>query len=240
VHCWDLVKATPIAVYENPEDIGAIAVSPVGNTLACGGEKGNVYLWDTATGKQLAVLPGKDPIQELAFSPDAKVLALIAIGEGNPANPGPGEVIVWDVPNRRRLATVSDRDTFEALSFSPNGKALAVGNGDNAIKLYEPTTGKLFSSLQVALWRPRQLVFSPDGVVLAVGGGDLNVGLDFNAGEVKFWHLGLKSVLYTLQANDDMIEAMSLSPNGKLLAVAGSSIKVWDVESLMTNMKKRD
>jgi WD40 repeat protein len=65
-----------------PRDVlSCAAVSPNGRLLATGlvldhgNGPGEIILWDTRSGKQLAVLGGFAPIETLAFSPDSELLA---------------------------------------------------------------------------------------------------------------------------------------------------------------------
>src|SRR5262249_19901114 len=57
-------------------EIKVLAFSPDGQTLAVGGQKAIIRLWDTASGKEQATLSGHlAEIKVLAFSPDGSTLA---------------------------------------------------------------------------------------------------------------------------------------------------------------------
>src|SRR5262249_6432375 len=71
-----------------PTRVAALAFSPDGRILACGGQDGGIRLWDVSTGKQLPRLPGHwGAVEALRFSPDG---ALLASGSADTTG------LVWD------------------------------------------------------------------------------------------------------------------------------------------------
>ena len=100
-------------------DVGSVAFSPDGKTLAAGyspvgvvGGVGGVVLWDVAARKRLGdePLPVKEGyVRSVAFSPDGKTLAAgynvgadadadaDAAAAGNNVGAGVGGVVLWDV-----------------------------------------------------------------------------------------------------------------------------------------------
>ena len=83
------------------ERLFRVRVSPDGTLLAAGdGPRGNVYLWDTRSGKRVTVLRTKGfTIHGLAFSPDSRLLATTGVKSKT--------IEVWDVST---LAKPSPRD----------------------------------------------------------------------------------------------------------------------------------
>lgn len=62
---------------------------------------------------------------DLAFSPDGRLLAACAIGEGSTREKPIGEITVWDVSTGKHRATWRlDEAEPSALAFSPDGKKL--------------------------------------------------------------------------------------------------------------------
>ncbi|MBL8792887.1 MAG: PQQ-binding-like beta-propeller repeat protein [Planctomycetia bacterium] len=121
--------------------ITSLAVSPDGRLVASGDAHGEVYLWESATGRPLHVLAaGRGAVRALAFTPDSRQLATV----GSLASPSPVGVMVanprvslaalrlWDIGSGQELHCFSDRaKPGTALSFSPDGRFLA-GSGSNS------------------------------------------------------------------------------------------------------------
>jgi eukaryotic-like serine/threonine-protein kinase len=113
--------------------IRLLAVSPDGK-LAATADQATAYLWDTRTGRQLALLKlAPASVGVLQFSPDARLLAVAA---GN-------EIRLFDTEtgaDRRRLS--GHRASVGALSFRPDGGALLSRTIDGEVKLWDLTTGE--------------------------------------------------------------------------------------------------
>ncbi|MFN3649946.1 MAG: WD40 repeat domain-containing protein [Armatimonadota bacterium] len=94
IRVWDTATGRPLPLKSKAGFIGDVAISPDGRTAASGTFSGSqVTLWDLATNRVVATLPGADPdrsVLALAFSADGRTLA---VGEGD-------RIRVWDVPQR--------------------------------------------------------------------------------------------------------------------------------------------
>src|SRR5262245_33016273 len=84
-----------------------------------------------------------------------------------------------------RLAAAHRVDAFNSVAFSPDGRWLASGSADNAVKLWDASSGKLVRSLEGHRDSVRSVAFSPDGRWLASGSNDDAVRLwDASSGEL--------------------------------------------------------
>ena len=132
-----------------------VACSPDGQTIATCGYDQAVRLWDAATGKKIADLPGhKWDVLSVEFSPDGKTLASGDLS---------GLVKLWDVAAKKSIRDLDaaflyvenrlqDVGGARVLRFTLDGKTLIVGgtapkNGGNVqgeptLALYDPQTGK--------------------------------------------------------------------------------------------------
>jgi hypothetical protein len=112
-----------------------VAVSPNGRTLAFGGERGAVALYDLSTGQEIRWL-AKFPefLSTVAFSADGKTLAL-----ASSRAPTIHLVEVLTGQERRRLVGANAAPT--ALAFSADGKMLISGHVDTTVLVWDLTGG---------------------------------------------------------------------------------------------------
>jgi WD40 repeat protein len=119
---WELATGKPVRRFQvGGGSMAQLAVTPDGRTLATLGVPDNpgvgpqVALWDAATGKRLATLPGLDDALSLAFSPSGKSLA----------TGGARAVRLWEVPTGKEIdPTTGHHGPVQALAFSADGKSL--------------------------------------------------------------------------------------------------------------------
>lgn len=241
-------RLPPLAEHTNA--VLDVAFSPDGSLVASGSAgRGDIVLWDPATGQALATLVGPSSVAPvLAFSPDGRTLA---------SGHFDGTVILWDVAQRAsRQRIQAHADWVLSLAFSPDGRLLASGSRDQTVRLWTVATGEPKGEplRGHANW-VTSLAFSPDGRVLASGGGDGIVRLwDAATGAPLFsplaghsrpvWHLLFEArnegpVLVSLGNEGSVVEwelttgrplhppllfgfeseAMDISPDGRWLAI---------------------
>jgi WD40 repeat protein len=174
----------PAAVAESAA-AGRPAFSPNGSLLALAGREkgpagpavGKVYLWHTATGKQVCTIPeSKDQLPVLAFSADGKVLATAA---GT-------EIVLRAAATGMELRRLESSSAVEVLAFSPDGRTLATATArpDHAVDLWELATGRLRAHFGGHAAPITCLLFAAGGNLLASGSADTTVVLWDASGRV--------------------------------------------------------
>lgn len=92
------------------------AFSPDGRLLAAGDLSGPIRIWETASGRLVATLPGHpEETSAVAFSPDGRTLASMGFHQ---------DLKLWQTATWRELHSVNLPEAAHHLVFSPGGKRL--------------------------------------------------------------------------------------------------------------------
>jgi len=129
---------------------------------------------------------------------------------------------LWKLAHSDRLTLRAPDKTFTSVAVSPDGKTLATVISDmrtmspeNAIKLWDITTGKELATYEGHTEGTVCLEFSPDGKILATGG--------LNDGNVRFLDVRTGKEIGHYRPNvereDNTVHSVKFSPDGKTVAL---------------------
>jgi WD40 repeat protein len=168
-----------------------------------------VKLWDVASGKELATLPGHEIFSTTAllFSGDGKQLVT---GDGF------GSITVWDLATRQAIASTRVHSlTVKCLALAPDGRTIAsAGASDRSLKLWDFAGAKQPVPL-TQLIDILALDFTPDGKTLAVGRPDHTIQL---------WDVASKQMHGVLKGHTREVGLVRFTPDGgSLISAAGTT-----------------
>ena len=203
------------------------------SSLIKGGKHGqSIVPHDAKDSRLLQMLEGEvDPqmpleADPLAASEIAVIRTWVDAGAPGPApKEAPRTAFTPGIPELKPQVKVISPLT--AVKFSPDGKLLAVG-GYKEVRLIEPATGTVLSTLSGHADFVRSIAFSPDGTMLAAAGGEPQ-----NEGEIRIWNVPSFQLLKTLHGHKDSIYSVAWSSDGRLIA-SGSydrMVKLWNAST---------
>lgn len=218
---------------ESEGKLGAVALSPDGQTVALGGytqvgDAGfSIFLFDRASGRLLRRLTGlPNVIFHLAFSPDGQALAA-ALADNNGLR-------IFSVTDGRLLA--ADRNYSDAsysVDFSSRATDRAENNlvtasYDGYLRLYRFANNQLTLIAKRAVpggEKPFSARFSPDGTRIAVGFSDTPT---VNVLDARDLSIDFSPQTAGLEAN---LSKVAWSPQGDFLYATGKSQKIFNGDS---------
>jgi WD40 repeat protein len=200
--------------FRHGSQVQFLLFAPDGKTLASASADGTIFVWETATGKELRQFKGRPyGSSSIVFSPDGKTLAFS--GEDM-------SVQFWDLSTGKMLRQfAAPQMSFMSLAISPELKTAAFVCNDQSIRLWDAVAGKELTS--IARQQPANgqqaffgniIAFSSDSRSIAVGGND------GNRSAVRFWEAttGKELQQWNLPQNNGVMSLL-FAPDGKHIAV---------------------
>jgi WD40 repeat protein len=214
----------------HPATIRTVDISPDGALVVSAGDDAAVCLWETATGRFVAMLEEEThPIAAVSFSPDGRSLA---------ARAGTGRVRVWRLERAQagERITVVATPAWDTTSLGPaagasatsgpvfvsRGRLVAFGAGDGTISLRDTASGRVERILKPESGQSAvaALTTRADGTHLASGDAE---------GIVRLWDLSAEAPPARLVTDQGAIRTVAFA--GNVVAVAGNSLELWDVDT---------
>jgi len=193
--------------------IYALAWSPDGARLACGGGEYRVDIWDARSWKQQVTYKGHNStVYALAWSPDGRQVASTGSDDA---------VHIWDALTGRNAATFFKHSSeVSSVVWSPNGQRIVSASHDKTAQVWNAVTGTSLTIYRGHSDRIQTAAWSPDGTRIATGGRD---------GKVQVWDASKGTTLYTYSGHQGSVNAVKWSPDGKRLATGGAdrTVHVW-------------
>jgi len=234
IRFWNASGWTPAgSLPGHREGVESISWSPDGARLASGGEDGFLRVWDVGGRKEIHGVPAHEgSVSVVEFSPKGRWLA--SSGRDD-------KIFVWDTTSWEQVAALEEPGGgVTDLAFSPDGTLLAMAARDGTVRLidsYGEEEAVLGGLLPTSWGHPDRITsvtFSPDGRRLVAGS---------EAGRAGIWELrwcqpyavcageldGVP-VLSFLESDGGEVGDVEISPDGRLLLVAGKGpTSLWEL-----------
>ncbi|MCB2214276.1 WD40 repeat domain-containing protein [bacterium] len=220
VHLWSVPDWKKVQTLEGHEkSVNSVSLLPKGNQLLTASSDRTARLWDLATGEQLQQFD--QPAHTAHLSPDGRWM----IDVDNPwltvVNFDSGESL-------KRFKPFSKRTT--AVAFSPDSTHLILGGQGDDLLIYNMPEMTLQKALQDAHERfVLSARFSPQGNLLATTGYEQRL---------KIWSPKDWTVLHEIPLENQGVQSLAFSPDGRTLAVASDHrVTLVDPDSGVVDQK---
>lgn len=118
---WDTITGAEITKFEDPCEVGSIALSPNCETVASGLWDGTLRLRNFTKGETFTLKGHSDLINQVAFSLNGSLMASASKDK---------TLRLWDIEERKELRVVEFTEgSPTSVAFSPDCRTVAVGGG---------------------------------------------------------------------------------------------------------------
>lgn len=206
------------------QPVRSVAVSPLGGTIASGGDDSTIRMWQTHSGEMTMLGQCEGPVLSVAFSPNG---VLIASASEADEFGRPPRVQIRDLHSGEVLTLGECGRKSPSLVFSPGGKSLAAASAepDGVIRVWNLQTGQ--TRVFQGNWNgPASISFSADGRWIAAADGTLSNP------SIRLWDMETGTAR-TLGNSSRQITSVAFAPDGSGLA-SGSwdeSVRLWNIVS---------
>ena len=202
LHVWTLPEGRLVRSIElGGRAIDAITISGDGKWIVVGDHGGGYTVWDVASGAAQMQLKLPHYPASMAFSGDAKRLAIAPMGD---------PVQIYELATRKKLFELqSPVGGTATVVFSRDGGRIATADADTVVRVYDGRNGELVARNPDFLLIPLAAAFTADGKGVLAGGGDKVIALvDAATG----------GAIRRSAKAEDAIAYLETSPDGALLA----------------------
>jgi WD40 repeat protein len=199
----------------------AAAFSWDGSRLVTGGERGEIRVFDLASGTVTRPPIGhRTELQDIATQPGTSIVASAS---------AESDLRLWDASAGKELKRIDCGLSLFAVGFSPRDGALASGGVARRLTLYHPktfaTTGELVLEAPNII---AALAWSPDGRRLAVGHIDSD---SLSKGGIRIVDAATRAVVATLDTGGSPTFRLVFggAGSGAVVAAFGRDLRAWAI-----------
>jgi WD40 repeat protein len=198
------------------------AFSKDGTKVAVHEQLGSLRIFEVATGALIRTIASGAFGGELAFAPDAPVLAVTS---------GQFGVALFNYETGEHLHTFSlDAGSVSAVDFSPDGETLLVAWNEGGIRLFDPVSFELKREFPASPAFLEAVKYSPDGKFILTGEG-------WPLFTATLWDVERAEAVRTFAGHKWVVSALGFSANGASIVTGAELVREWSIADIASNLK---
>jgi RNA polymerase sigma factor (sigma-70 family) len=217
VKIWDATAHKEIAKARGVRGTRSVAISPDGQTIACGQFGGAVVMRDGLTGVERGALRGHTVgVNSVAYSPDGTALLTAGLD---------AVVKLWDVKTgTERRAFRGPERGYLSVAWFHDGKRFVTGGNINSASVWDRDRAEATLRLEGHRSVVEGVAVSPDDTIVATASWDNSIGL---------WHANTGAAITRLAGHQAAVYSVAFSPDGSMLASgsADGEVRLWDTKT---------
>jgi WD40 repeat protein len=229
IDLWEIETGKHLYRLKEPEreHYQVVSFSPDGKMIAAGsaglsrahgptvdGQHSFVRLWEVATSRKLSCFPSGDVIEDVAFSPNGKLLGFASRD---------GSLCLCSLETGQTVHRMGEKGRgVTKVAFAPDGKTLACGDWAGEVKQWDVQKGIELRRDSGHRHAISSLAYTPDGKIL-LSGADHSV--------LRLCDPTTNREMAVFEQIPRVGWRGGFSPNGKSLAIWGAdqTIHLWDL-----------
>ena len=255
IQTWNMHTGRKLDEFKWNTHIEFLQFSPDTGIIAAYDDKGTTLLF-SSNGLELHhtfKMIGREYINDLAFSPDGRMIAASNGFDINFWNVESGDLVnsitgyhevvgkalfipdrdllvsfdsgvrIWDLKTRKLQKTLSSTESVRCIQLSPDGNTLACGNSDNLVLLFDVNTWLNKYTLKGHIDGISSVAFSPDGNTLISSSWD-NI--------MRLWNIHTGKYISILKGDTSEPEFVVFNPNGQnVVSLDEGKMRIWDIDT---------
>jgi hypothetical protein len=194
--------------------VNSAVFNPDGSRTLTASDDKTARLWDSASGKEIAVLRGhQGSVLSAAFSPDGARIVTASMDK---------TARIWDVATRTEITVLQGHENGVSFAaFSPNGALVVTASRDKTARIWDAASGKEIAVLRGHDNFVRCSAFSLDGTRIVTASDD---------GTARIWDAATGKQIAMLGGHGRRVQTAAFSSDGSLIvtASADNTARIWD------------
>jgi WD40 repeat protein len=207
----------------SPDGTRVVTASGGGLILGPVGGDGTARIWNSVTGKQIAILDAGGPFTTASYSRDGK--RIVTATNGTPLLAKSDFATIWDATSAAKVIDLQgpgQEYSIVSAVFSPDGTRVLTASIDHTARIWNAEDGREILVIRGHDGLVNSAAFSTDGRRIVTASSDKTA---------RVWDAATGNQIALLEGHDDVVNSAAFSPDGNRVITASEdkTARIWNV-----------